>query len=188
MNHLDENLERLISRCLDGEASADERRDFDARLANDADFRRVVALIRRIDDEARSALRGNLVPPMVTAVATRPRRGTWLATAAGVMAAAATIGLFVFPAARNVSPVDQFTHHRPRPIEFANGPRNLPESTLVADRGVSRPESWQMLTPHRDVVDIQQKWVIVLDPETQRVYLVNLDQYGAATVPVHYEH
>ena len=97
----------------------------------------------RIDDCSRVALNSVLSKPMAAAVAVRTRRGSWLAAAAGVMAAAAAIGLFVFPydggrgTPRSASPV--------RPIMTVDsGIHSTPiKPQWAVDEGLSSPQAWQ---------------------------------------------
>jgi hypothetical protein len=89
---IDERTERLICRLLDGEITADERAELADVLARDAVARALLKDYSEIDAKAADALRHDL-SRAVTAVAPRGRRGLWLATAGGLVAAAA---VFVF--------------------------------------------------------------------------------------------
>jgi len=91
---IDERTERLICRLLDGEITADERTELDDILTRDPAARALLKDYSEIDAKAADALRHDL-GRAVTAVAPRGRRGLWLATAGGLVAAAAVV-LFSF--------------------------------------------------------------------------------------------
>jgi len=93
----EQRVERLICRLLDGEISAEQRAELDAILARDADARAMFMEYRRNDVLARSALRRDMAGARTAVVARRGRRGLWLATVGGVLAAAAVIALSFLP-------------------------------------------------------------------------------------------
>ncbi|MCK6485874.1 MAG: hypothetical protein HUU22_16900 [Phycisphaerae bacterium] len=183
-----ERIERLIVRYLDGASTPDEADEVRALLLKSVAARAMLHSYQSIDDCARVALNSVLSKPMAAAVAVRTRRGSWLAAAAGVMAAAAAIGLFVFPydagrdAARSPSPV--------RPMLAADtGNRSKPiVPQWVVDEGLSSPQAWQQLAPHRDVWNVCRDCVSVFDPQTQRVYILDINRAEVRTTPVWYEH
>lgn len=92
----DERTERLICRLLDGEITADQRAELDAILARDAEARSLLKEYGEIDARAAEALRHDLCRT-ATAVAFGGRRGLWLATAGGLVAAAAVIAFSFLP-------------------------------------------------------------------------------------------
>lgn len=92
----DERTERLICRLLDGEITADQRAELDAILARNAEARSLLKEYGEIDARAAEALRHDLCRA-ATAVAPRGRRGLWLATAGGLVAAAAVIVFSLLP-------------------------------------------------------------------------------------------
>src|SRR5437879_2483142 len=91
----DEALERLMSRVLDGEATPAETAQVQSRLLDDPAARAAYEDYIRIDRDARDALRAALTQPAQPTPLCEPAdrtirfpRATWLAAAAGVMAAA----------------------------------------------------------------------------------------------------
>lgn len=56
----DDRIERLISRCLDGECSSAQRRELDAELRRDPDVQVLYEEHRALDHEIRNALRESL--------------------------------------------------------------------------------------------------------------------------------
>ncbi len=91
-----ERTERLICRLLDGEITADQRVELDGILARDAEARSLLKEYGEIDARAAEALRHDLCRA-ATAVALRRRSGLWLATAGGLVAAAAVIAFSFLP-------------------------------------------------------------------------------------------
>ena len=90
LSTLDERVERLICRSLDGEITADEQAEFDTILASDPEALALFVDYRRNDFAAAQALQREARNAM-TAVVARPRRGLWLATAGAVLSAAAVV-------------------------------------------------------------------------------------------------
>src|SRR5262249_2632729 len=90
---IDEHVERLIVRALDGEATAAERAELDALMAQNPAVRALHDEYERLDGAAKTALERVLVRPTPATPAPRIYRGPWLVAAAGVLAAAAAIGL-----------------------------------------------------------------------------------------------
>ncbi len=85
MSYEPDRLERLISRQLDGECSADEREELDLLIATDAQARRALTDYEALDQQVGDALRVAL---------DRPRRhrilsATWTRVGKGLMVAAA---------------------------------------------------------------------------------------------------
>jgi anti-sigma factor RsiW len=190
---IDERLERLMVRVLDAEASPAERADLEAQLAQNPRARAIFDEYAQIDQHAKAALQSVIAHPM-PAIAFQPataaphiRRGRWLAAAAGVLAAAAAIGLFTSPAGRSLL-------NRGGPSMVSNGFSRMPaahsdpRATLVSDEGLSEPQALRRLAPRRDVVSVQQDWIGVFDPKTEQVYLLGLDRRNTRTVPVRFEH
>ncbi len=88
-----DDLERLISRYLDHEATARERRALERRLRDDPEAARLYRQTREIDDALRLALRG-------VVAGERAGRTTWpkrrRALRAAGLAAAACVGLLIW--------------------------------------------------------------------------------------------
>ena len=187
---MDDAFERLMNRVLDGEATPIEAADFQTQIARDSAARALYDDYVRIDGEARTALRSILVQPVSKAPATAskvipfPHR-TWLAAAAGVLAAAAAIGFVVSPAWHSVTPRRSGW---PDVSIARNTPRPNSGPTYVADEGLSGRKAWQQIAPRRSVVDVRRDWIGVLDPKTQQIYLLGLDRRNDRSVPVRYEH
>ncbi|HVP13431.1 MAG TPA: hypothetical protein VMV94_19820 [Phycisphaerae bacterium] len=93
---VDERTERLICRLLDGEISFEDRAELDDTLACNPAARLLLEEYRRIDAQAATALRGDF-RGVTTAVAPGRRSGLWLATAGGLLAAAAVVALSFLP-------------------------------------------------------------------------------------------
>jgi hypothetical protein len=89
---VDERTERLICRLLDGEIAFEERAELDGVLAGNPAAQALLDEYRRMDARAADALRFDF-HSATTAAAPRRRSGLWLATAGGLLAAAAVIAL-----------------------------------------------------------------------------------------------
>lgn len=93
---VNDRLERLISRKLDGELTVEQSRELDGILARDPSARRLLDEHRRLDDLAKSALGAQFD---LSNTAVRPVRagGLRLAIAGAVLAAAAVVLLSFLP-------------------------------------------------------------------------------------------
>ncbi|MFQ5429812.1 MAG: anti-sigma factor family protein [Phycisphaerae bacterium] len=100
---VDERVEHLISRSLDGEATAAERAELAGIVATDPSLRALLEDYRRIDAMAARALRADFARAH-SGAGPRPSRTYWIAAAGAVLAAAAVIAfsfLPMFDSARN---------------------------------------------------------------------------------------
>jgi len=181
--HMDERLERLIVRCLDGEATPAEIAELNNLRSTDAAVRALWDEYAANDENARAALGSVLIRPTPAVAPLRARRGLWLATAAGVLAAAAAIGL-------STVPLDQRWWSPPSsPIARVAGAQPPANHTqLIADEGVSRADTWQRIQPRRDVVNVQHGLLGVFDEKTKRVYFIGVDRRNGGTTPVSSEY
>jgi hypothetical protein len=93
---VDERTERLISRLLDGEITSEEQAELDGTLAGNPAAQALLHEYRRIDARAAEALRCDFYG-VTTTVAPRRRSGLWLATAGGLLAAAAVVAFSFLP-------------------------------------------------------------------------------------------
>jgi hypothetical protein len=93
---VDERTERLISRLLDGEITSEEQTELDGTLAGNSAAQALLSEYRRIDARAAEALRCDF-HGVTTTVAPRRRSGLWLATAGGLLAAAAVVAFSFLP-------------------------------------------------------------------------------------------
>lgn len=135
-------IERLISRCLDGEATDDERLDLDREILRNPDAHRMLESSRRIDDVAGTVLREVLQstgeptlvdPPTVMVpqpVQSRRIATQWLLVPGAI--AAAVLALIIPPP---VGPTrDQQVSRVPEMIQTA--PMSLHDQPV--DRGLMR--------------------------------------------------
>jgi hypothetical protein len=104
---VDERIERLICRVLDGEASHAESVELEAILAHKGPARDLYDSYLRNDALVVTALRAEMAR-VKPAVAVGRRRGLWLATACAIGAAAAVIAFSLIPTAlQSTSPNGQ---------------------------------------------------------------------------------
>lgn len=135
---VDEHVERLICRCLDGEAGPEEQADLAGILVRDPSARALYETYRQLDGLAASALRRDL-NDAETAVVGRRFRGLWLATAGAVLTAAAVIALSFLPGLW--SPV----------VERVSRPSPVPE---VAVEPAGRP-----FAGRQEALPVRPQWV-----------------------------
>ncbi len=160
-----EQLEAQLSAYLDGELSADEKRQVDAFLSEDADGRRLLAELRATVDAVRALPRARSSDDLMDAVRARLERraliGDQVAAAQRIparsfpgkwLAAAAVIAL-TFTAAYMMWPPSQWTstaHHtqlaRNDTTPSAAAPRTAPEVTRVGDTELAAADRNEMPT------------------------------------------
>lgn len=92
-----ENLERLISRFLDNEASPNQRRALDERLRGNPAARALLDEYTALDREAASALRHALGPRVIRPISADRLRNPALRWGATLLATAAAVALFFAP-------------------------------------------------------------------------------------------
>lgn len=152
-----ENLERLISRFLDNEATPNQRRTLDDSLARDPGARALFEDITALDREAAAALHSALDRPRLISNPRiiRLRLSNWLVAAA---AAAACVAAVVLPNVLNAP------NRRPT----AGGPEqaraiNSWIAPNAPDAGGDRfePQSTEFLRPHQSVRDAQRDIILV---------------------------
>lgn len=93
---INERIERLICRHLDGEISGEEQAELDVALRTDSAARALFDEYSRNDELAAEALRCDFEAAMVAAETGHQRR-VWLAASAVALAAAAVILLSILP-------------------------------------------------------------------------------------------
>ncbi|MEE8170504.1 MAG: hypothetical protein V3T70_08150 [Phycisphaerae bacterium] len=182
-NVVDEHIERLITRHLDGELTPAETEEFNAIMMKEPAARALLHEYADIDHRAQAALRRVLIKPAAAVASPAPRRGLWLAAAGAVLAAAAALGLFVFPyqATPPRRPIPMIVDQRPA-APSPNSRDVRPQ--YVADRGLSGPEAWRQIVPQRDSLGIRRNCVGVYDPKTRRYYLIEVDRRDSRQTPV----
>jgi len=156
-----ENLEHLISRYLDDEASAADRRELDAALRRDpraqALFDESVALDRELRSALRSAARraGSAARPGALR-----RRAGWSGVALLGMAASLAAAFWVFPVSRSTHEAGQSETRAGQsgwPVQNGGSwfvPPPAPGDSFV-------PETAVAAVPHIRVEDTQREWIVV---------------------------
>ncbi|MCK6455784.1 MAG: hypothetical protein L6Q92_04560 [Phycisphaerae bacterium] len=182
MTHIDEPLERLINRSLDGELTSEEREQLDRALGDNPAARQLLADYQSIDARAQDALRGVFVSTRPAVVSWRPSRGMRLAAAMGVLAAAAGLVLMVGPrlidAERSAGPLSPPSVRsdpseppllaRVDPAPFANEPSS--GDVLLADHIEESPP-----IPRTRDRRMTRDWLGVMDESGDRIYLLEMD-------------
>jgi len=167
---MDEQLEHMINRKLDGELCVDEVLELDKMLIRDPDARQELELSLRIDEIAGSVIE-DACSPQAGRATVRPtksisaRRLMWLA--AGPLAAAACLALWVLSSGMFNSSPD----------------RSLRESDVL-DRqmldGAGRPAlvNWKGASPYRQI-DTSKTYYSLYDEETGNVYMIEVRRTGS---------
>jgi hypothetical protein len=185
---VDERTERLICRRLDGEIAPTEQAELDEALARNPAARRLLDDYRQIDLRAADALRSDF-HGATTATAPRRRSGLWLATAGGLLAAAAVVALSLLPdlwsSRRTPDQISQNqlvngpSHHAaapgeiPQPLATRNG--LAPAAPQFADyRNVEQGPVRRLRDVQRDLIGIpsaDMKTIFIIERKTQTTKL-----------------
>lgn len=194
MTVIDEHVELLITRYVDGEITADDWRTLEAELARNPAARRLVDEYQRLDAQSREALRHVCISPGTAVVATRTRRGVWLGSAAGLLAAAAVLALVLRPFGSSRSPLDPDTNNA-GVGQVADG-----WHSFVDEPSLNRAPAWAdravpvaHFVDYVDEVPVQpvrlkrrstRDYISVMDEQTRSVYLLEVDNRAQKVVPV----
>lgn len=194
MMKIDEQIERLMSRYLDGEISLADRQTLKRELESNPAAQALLDEYRQIDAQASEALRTLCVSARTAVTARRRSRGVWLAVVGTTLAAAAALAFTLWTGAP--SP-------RPRADEWAVGPvgpspvvQEAPQwastvsgrDSLSARPGaksrlvdyVEQPALQPMRRNHR----VTRDWIGVVDESGNQVYLVETRRNRTTVVPV----
>ena len=180
---VDERVERLICRCLDGEADAEERAELAGLLLRDPAARAVYEEYRRIDELAGAALRrdvANIISPRATTKARRWRVGL----AAAILTTAAVVAISALP--RLWSSGDQFAGNAPgaAPRLFPAGPQvSVPR---VMPYGSARQFDFvnDDHQPFTRLNDLKRDVIGIRGKDDNRIYIFERDTQSTKLVPV----
>lgn len=165
----DNNLERLISRVLDHEASAAEHEHLQALCNHDAEARQLFDDLRGMDAEIARAMRHALGRPVRLRL--RPwRQRLWQY---GVVAAAACIATLVWLQPRPQPTTNLGNHARQQ-----SGMLPQPSSWFVAPPApadVLEPVPEVFVRPGTVVRGTQRHWVVIPGEEARTYMIVEMD-------------
>jgi len=185
-----QRIERLICRCLDGEAGAEERAELADILARDEAARALFEEYKQIDTLAADALRHDLT---CASPATMPGRyhGWRLGIASALLAAAAVVALFFLPTLwSTVDPTDrhdlvmQDDRVPPRVMNLVDRPSvrpqfvNHPVSSYADYQEVDHQPSRRLRDLRRDLIGIRP------DKNKNVIYIFERDTHSTRLVPV----
>jgi len=183
--------ERLISRCLDNEITAEERAALDRLLAGNPAARAMFEAYRRNDLLAAHAL-NDAFQPATTVAAPGRFRGYWLATVGAVSAAAAVIAVsfllsYAWPSSPGVDGPNG--DGQPRVVERAMPGRSLPAPAprTGGDRAVSprfveyRNDDYR---PYQRVQDVHQDVIGIRGQDEDVILILELDRTNHRVIPV----
>ena len=137
---VDERVELLINRSLDGRLSPEQEAELHAALEASPAARALLETYSQNDALVARALDRGIENAM-TATAPGRRRGSWLATAGGILSAAAVILFSVSPLFRQPNDdtaQDSLTHETPVVIDEPVGPARPPMFNTAGRPGLTR--------------------------------------------------
>lgn len=197
-----EQLERLITRKLDGEITDVESRILDRELIENADARRLFDDYRSLDLSAHAAVQTFCEPARASIPFRRPagwfNRSIWFKAVPGLLAAAAAVAFFIAPARHiaNDAPVTVAPGVARPPLDIvAHDPRKaydpnlspLEQSNRFADGGnaqlidyVDRPA---ILPRNRRQLQTRD-WIGIVNEKGDQVYLLEQNHRQTRIVPV----
>ena len=168
-SEIDEAIERLICRSLDGEATAAEQAELECVLAENSAARSLYDEYRHNDVVASAALRAEL-DNAATATAAGRRRGLWLAAAGVVLGAAAVFALsFVSHVVKTADIVRNDSPKSPAVIQ-------APTYVDYNPAGDMRPMQRQQVL-HRDLIGIP-------GPNKNTIYILERNVQSTRVAPV----
>ena len=166
---IDERIERLICRRLDGEAGAAELAELDAALAASPAAGRLFDEYRRNDLVASASLRADFDGAAAATAASR-RHGLWLATAGVLLGAAAIFALsFVSHLARSTPLAENSASHGKAVIQH-------PTYVDYNMAGDMRPLERQQVL-HRDLIGIP-------GPNKNTIYILERNVQSTRVAPI----
>ncbi len=178
MSDVDERIERLIVRQLDGEITPDEQEELNQVLLRSADARRMLSEYRENDQRAGEVI-GAVAEGRWPAESPRsPRRRArrirfWPAMATG-LAAAAVIALVVTSPRQTDAPTTG-TEFPPIPSLAPVAPPNVETGDLLYTSGE---------VPHHGERWVDRDYIGVFDESRDTLYMIEVDRTRTVRVPV----
>ncbi|MBN2562161.1 MAG: hypothetical protein JXQ75_14655 [Phycisphaerae bacterium] len=184
---VDERIERLICRCLDGEADAEERAELAGALARDQAARALFDEYERIDKLAAEALRYDLGLAKSSA-ASRGYHRWRIGVAGAVLTAAAVIAMSFLPRFWSTgSPVMPGNHvaqdagTRPRVVAPIAPPVVAPR---MAGYSPSIDYTDMDHRPFERLRDVRRDLIGIQGDKKNRIYIFERDRCSTRLVPV----
>ncbi len=196
-----EQLERLITRQLDGEITDAERSMLDRELAENSAARQLFDEYRGLDLRAHAAVQVFCEPAPATIPFRRPQSSTnrsiWMKTIPGLLAIAAAVAFFVAPSRRvaNNVPIATGLQAKPQLDIVAHDPLKaydphlspLEQSNRIAASGnaqlidyVDRPA----IQPRNRRQSQTRDWIGIVNDKGDQVYLLEQNHRRTRIVPV----
>ena len=178
MNDVDERIERLIVRQLDGELTPAEQEELNQVLLRSAEARRMLSEYGENDQRA-GGLIGAVAEGRWPAEASpmpeaRPRRVRFWGTMVTGLAAAAVIA-FVVTSPRQTDAPGTGTEFPPIPSAAPVAPPNVGAGDLVYTSGD---------VPHRGERWVDRDYIGVFDESRNTLYMIEVDRTRTVRVPV----
>ena len=169
---VDERVERLMSRCLDGELAAGEQSELDRILARNPAARNLFEEYRRNDLLASEALSADMTRT-VARTPVSPRRTLSIAAAGAVLAAAAVVALSFLPV---FDPDGERLAGVPRSVPIAER-SPIPNSRLVEYGNVNHD-------PMRQLGDVRRDFIGIRSSDPNVIYVFDRKTQSATYIPV----
>ena len=164
-----EELERLISRCLDGEASSDERRSLERTMRQDpqadALFEEYAALDREAAQAIRSAVGG-------TSISLAPRSGMWREVG---LALAACVAMLLW-----IHPPTQPTDGTER-ADASRASWFAPPPTTTDTRAAHASGYERLGVP---LADTDREWIVVPSREPGKYMVIEVKRTRTRLIPL----
>lgn len=149
---LPERTERLLSRALDGELTADERVELDGILSANTAARALFEDYGAIDALASAALKRDFSRNIASASHRRSYRGWWIGVGGGLLAAAAVVALSVLTSLPHAAPPGE--GRSPIARSPARAPMGIQPQFVDYRDGDLSPTNRQ-INLHRDLIGIR---------------------------------
>jgi hypothetical protein len=178
MTHEPEQLERLISRYLDDEATRDEIRTLRRRIGEDASAAALFEECREIDREVRAALRSAVRPPRVISVRGR------LLRAVGI-AAAACVALLLWLTPNGHQPGQGRNNRHQAGLLGGNGASWFTPLPQAADRLEQDTQAYTW--PQIRLKDTDRKWIVVPGDRPGEFLVIEVNEVRTHSIRVQRE-
>ena len=169
---VDDRVERLISRCRDGDLAAGEQSELDRILALNPAARNLFEEYRQNDLIASEALSADMGRTVGQTPAS-PRRTLWLAAAGAVLAAAAVVALSFLPVFEPNGQRLAGVPYSPPIVERSP----IPNSRLVEYGNVNHD-------PMRQLGDVRRDFIGIRSSDPNVIYVFDRKTQSATYIPV----
>ena len=182
---IEERVERLICRCLDGQAGRNERAELAGILRRDPAARVLLEEYQRIDAMAAEALRRDLgMAPTPAASRAMRYRGVWGGLAGALLAAAAVVAFSFLPGSWSSDAPGTSDPAAPPAVVDA-GAESPFTQPMVDQRGPLMTDyQWVDHRPTRRLRDVRRDLIGIRGENKNVIYIFERDRQATRIVPV----